>query len=87
VANGNQLTGSASYGSTSGGVNKGTINSGVVGKKNDVDFVEGEIYWYTSRHTTHFHLDRADEHLFGPLDKEREFPWGTGIRINFKKAN
>ena len=49
VQNGNQVTGGFTYHSASGRVSYGTIQSGVVGRKNDVDFIEGQNRWRKHR--------------------------------------
>jgi len=85
VQNGNQVTGGFTYHSASGRVSYGTIQSGVVGKKNDVDFIEGQIYWSFDYAST-FRIGRQEGRLIGDLSLPGELPQRGFRSVNLTKA-
>lgn len=86
VKNGNQLTGWFTYLGLTGVTSEGTIKSGVVGKENDVDFVQGQIFWSSLGYTSTFRLGRVENaRLIGDLSLPGELPW-TVRHVNLVKA-
>jgi len=84
VINGNELTGFVTYHSASGRIDEGTIRSGVVGKNNDPNIIQGQIYWEGSGVTTNFRLDHTGKGLNGALSQPGELPFARGAGL--KKA-
>jgi len=70
VINGNRIVGDVIYHSSSGRIAEGVIKSGLVGQKDDVPFIEGEILW-GSGSPAEFRLGLVEGHLLGQLGGNR----------------